>query len=54
MSWENKPRTMFCFAAFMLTVYYIEPWLITLALIVPFIKNIIVSNKLSEIISIVQ
>ncbi len=37
----------------MLTVYFIEPWMVTLMLVIPFIRNIIVrmgfSNKWAKI-----
>ena len=42
MSWENKAKTLGIYFAFMFGVYFFEPWMVTLGLVVPFIKNIIV------------
>ena len=42
MNWENKAKTAGCFAGFLLGVYFLEPWMITLGLLIPFIKNMIV------------
>merc|ERR1712029_986300 len=42
LSWENKPKTAAVFAGFELGVYFFEPWMITLALTVPFIMNIVI------------
>merc|ERR1719400_1465614 len=54
LAWENKPKTAGVFIGFLLGVYFFEPWMITLGLVVPFIKNIVVLsvtggwNKLEE------
>lgn len=42
LSWENKVKTVLCFVAFLLVAYYIQPWMVTLALLFPFIRNILV------------
>ena len=42
MNWDNKPKSAGAFAGFLLGVYFLEPWMITLGLLIPFIKNIIV------------
>ena len=42
LNWENKAKTAGSFAGFMLGVYFIEPWMITLGLLIPFVKNMIV------------
>ena len=42
MNWDNKPKSAGAFAGFLLGVYFLEPWMITLGLLIPFVKNIIV------------
>ena len=46
LAWENKPKTAGIYIGFMLGVYFLEPWMITLGLVIPFLKNIVVSTKL--------
>ena len=43
LNWDNKTKTILTFAAFLLVTYFIEPWMVTLGLLIPFVKNIIVS-----------
>jgi len=42
LNWENKPKSAGAFVGFLLGVYFVEPWMITLGLLIPFIKNILV------------
>ena len=42
MNWENKAKSAGSFAGFLLGVYFLEPWMITLGLLIPFVKNMIV------------
>merc|ERR1711981_791604 len=42
LAWENKPKTAGIYIGFMLGVYFLEPWMITLGLVIPFLKNIVV------------
>ena len=50
LAWENKPKTAGVFIGFLLGVYFFEPWMITLGLVIPFIKNIVVSNTFYEVV----
>merc|ERR1712083_862226 len=42
LNWENKAKSAGSFVGFLLGVYFLEPWMITLGLLIPFIKNILV------------
>jgi len=42
LNWENKGKSAGAFIGFLLGVYFFEPWMITLGLLIPFLKNIIV------------
>lgn len=42
LHWENPWKSAGCFVGFLLGVYFLELWMVTLALLIPFIKNIIV------------
>ena len=42
MNWENKAKSAGSFVGFLLGVYFLEPWMITLGLLIPFVKNMIV------------
>ena len=44
MNWESKAKSAGAFIGFLLGVYFFEPWMITLGLLIPFIKNIIVMS----------
>ena len=48
LAWENKPKTAGIYVGFMLGVYFLEPWMITLGLVIPFLKNIVVSTQLKS------
>ena len=48
LAWENKPKTAGIYIGFMLGVYFLEPWMITLGLVIPFLKNIVVSTQLKS------
>ena len=43
INWDNPGKSIGAFIGFLLGVYFFEPWMITLGLVIPFLKNIIVS-----------
>jgi hypothetical protein len=42
INWEDPRKSVGAFIGFLLGVYFFEPWMITLGLVIPFLKNIIV------------
>ena len=50
MGWESKIKSAGAFVLFLLGAYFIELWMVTLGLLIPFIKNIIVSQTYQPIV----
>ena len=41
LNWESKAKSSGAFIGFLLGVWFLEPWMLTCGLLIPFIQNII-------------
>jgi hypothetical protein len=41
LNWEGKVKSSLCFISFLLSVWFFQPWMLTAALLIPFLQALI-------------